>query len=445
MLLGFGIGGCHVRPPTSPDSDVLLSVPVRRAETYQGSFLRAEWSILHALARTDRRILARMPLLRNEQVMLRHFADPYLFTDRERTLAEALDDFERCKLEESAWDPRLHDQVVEQGLFARMLAEENARLEWERTSTLPLPALLRELATMASLDPAPPPAHDGIVAWRLDELGARLEPNTFSELQRADSVAPLRDLERARGWPRTARAAQRVRSQVEALIAAPLELVDYEDLEPMVTLHLGTSLRAAELQRLLVEGREVLGAQLDAGLDVLSPATRKEVLARAAERVLVPAQPCGRIVRGSVMRSLAPPPERALACDGARLLAEANEDVAELTALAVLYDRASLALWAISLHGSDRSASTAARWELRSPVRSEAALAALAQDPLDFLVAGASAAALASAGGGKLRERATAWTAFGNAPLDFVAREAWNELGPFGRAADMSRAQRRED
>lgn len=420
-------------------------VRVRRAETYHGAFLRAEWSILHALARTDRRILARLPLLRDEQVLLRRFADPYLFTDRERALAEALEDFERCKLEEPAWGARLHDQVVEQGLFARMLAEERARLEWERTSTLPLPAILRELATMASLEPAPPPAHDGIVAWRLDQLRASLEPNALSELQRANCVAPLRDLERAGGWPRAARAAQRVRSRLEAIIVAPLELDGYEQLEPMLALHVGTSLSASDLQTRIVEGREVLGAQLDAGLAVLSPANREQVLARAAERVLAPAQPCARIVRGSVMRSLSPPPERALACDGARLLAEASDDLAELAALAVLHDRASLALWAISLHGRDRSVSTAARWALRSPVLTEAALAALARDPLDFIVAGASAAALASAGGGKLRERAAAWSTFGDAPLDFVAREAWNEVGTFGLPADMSRASRRDD
>jgi hypothetical protein len=135
------------------------------------------------------------------------------------------------------------------------------------------------------------------------------------------------------------------------------------------------------------------------------------------------------------MRSLAPAPERAIACARVHALAQGGGELDGVVAWPVAHDRVTMALWALSLHGEDRSVETATRRPLRTtwdPPRDM--LRAAAVDATATIAAKIAVDVVFAEGTAPARSRAQRWKSFDDAPFYVVVREV------LGRDTFRSRA-----
>jgi hypothetical protein len=217
----------------------------------------------------------------------------------------------------------------------------------------------------------------------------------------------------------------RLGDEMPRAIVAPLETDGVDAFDTTLALQVGHAPAAEELALRLQRARARVAAQLDDAFGALDVEMRVELLARASEALSRAQGPCRAIVQGSVMRSLSPPPERESACRTMRLFAEAAGETDEIVAWVVAHDRLTMALWAISLHGRDRSVETALRTALRTTWDPPPELVrAAAVDAPAAIVAGLAVELLLEEGIARAPARARKWKAFGDAPLHVVAREA---------------------
>lgn len=307
---------------------------------------------------------------------------------------------------------------LERELLERLVATEEARTAIESRLGDESASLVRAMVTTWST-PASPGDRDAWVAKRLAQVRGSLatagEAAGPSGLEEA--LYPLERLVDPAIFPRAVVALTELRVALADDRRVPPKSMRDSELAARARDFLGVTTPPAELRRELARAEEIVAKQLGARPDIEA-------------RIFV----SGRCDGGSPARALAPPPERLAICGTLRALASDGR-----AALAALHDEVVAAMWALG--APDDVARLAAKLdedrtrELRRFARTE---------PL--VAIGVGAAALLLMRGGepqKLAERAAAWLAFGDAPLDVVARELFSgSAGATGAAARAPGAPR---
>ena len=229
--------------------------------------------------------------------------------------------------------------------------------------------------------------------------------------------------------PRTRIEIVRTRAVLATLWTAPFAKDEWDDVATWLHAYLGVT---GDFERLLARieaAARIFREQAEVGLGVIAAPYAAQVRASAAAS-LHAATPCRGGSVDSVVRSLAPPPERAPACVVVQRVAAAESDLDELAALVTLHDTAIVGAWSLALHGTVRDPAKAReRWRLIAPpsAEREARLLRFASvHPAEAIGAAIAAAILARDGVRRVIATARTWRAFGDAPLDVVERELFD-------------------
>ncbi len=348
--------------------------------------------------------------------------DAFSFAARERLLDEA-------EARIATWKyPLEKEGALERDLLKRLVEEERARVNEERD----LPRSASELVRGALVTWAAPEgevslrARDAWLAKRMDEVRATLRDGGLatSELQELDDA--LDALERlATGYSEASAALARLRLRLDEV--PPAKSVDgrWEELRARAKTHLGLDVDATRDRRALEEVEVALRREVKERRATLKEdeARREELAAEA--RVLAEGRcaPSGHGVRGFL-----PPPERAAICGALEgVHGGAAHEEALLPAMMSLHDDVVVALWALAVHAEGVTPEVAAsRYRPLAffPPEREARLLRLsAVRATVALGAGLGVVILARGGVREIPKRAERWLAFGDAPLDVIARE----------------------
>lgn len=421
-----------------------------RLGQYASAFRASERSLLEDLAHSDARLMSRVsPKPTAEELkdpdrtlagdraewLSLPFVDPFAATDREMALEDATSTLASTALPDDArfgpkalaassdLDASIRWLAIDQELLRRLLAEEKARLESERT----LPRGAIEL--LPALVVAWPLRHstaelDATVAWRLSDVRKSLAPGVFSASERDAMRISLVAL--AAKAPRGSKTRSEL-AQLDDVLArtwtAPYSTVEEASFEGELRTFVDADASLDAVPPTLERVTEMLAGQIDAAFGVLDATHRASVLARAKVMLLSP-KACAVRWPARTARDLAPPAERALACSLVRGMSDAATDEDEIASLVALHDAAVLGAWAVAFHGKVREPKAA--WdryvplvslttEERARVTREASVR-----PAGFVAAALAADVLFARGGGGVKRRAAAWRAFGEAPLDIV-------------------------
>ena len=425
VCLALGSLGCFTMPPAPRDATQAT------LEAYVRSFLRAEPILLESLSRSDPRFAKRLGIAAPAR-----FTDPFMFDVRAIGLENVLLELARVTLPEWKGDePRvLAEHRLEEELLYRLVLEEQFRLTHERDDVHAAAGLLRAIAGAWSARQIASDERarevDGVLAWRLAQVRGAMQPFVLSEAERAELAEAVEALDAlatmSAKLPKSRVEIVRLRAQIAVTWAAPYPVEEWDDVATSLHAFLGIG---GDYDRLLARidaAADALRTQASVGLAVIAPAHRADVMRRAAAAVHAETH-CRGAADGSVVRSLAPPPERAPACAAVAMTAAAESDLDELVALVALHDAAIVGAWAIAMHGKTREPARAIeRWPTMSPIGAErrARLVRLAQvHPSEAIGAAIAAAILVRDGAAKTIATARAWRAFGEAPLDVVERE----------------------
>lgn len=309
--------------------------------------------------------------------------------------------------------------VVDAALLDRVTAEEHARLEKE--ASLPRGALNLVSAIADSwptrVAPQDEREMDVSIPWRLTQVRESLTPGSLSADERDEltrEVGLVRAL--AHDLPATRAECETLESALAKMLTSPWP-DDGDALAADVRRFVDWSFDVDAALPKLERARDAAGASVVAALDVLDAVHRAMVLDRAHDALLSSSACEARLPVASV-RDLAPPDERGLACSLVHALASAKDDLSEVAALVALRDAASVAAWALTVHGPSRGAPPMPK--LASPVGPEFASHVSAR-PLPFIAAGLAATIVLADGATAAKPRAKAWVILGEAPLDFVA------------------------
>ncbi len=447
-----------------------------RIESYAKSFRAAEPSLLENLS-SETRLLARMTpkptinqMASRDDMPLgggawlsRGFVDPFLFSDRESALTRERSSFESVAL---PGNPMLHAEVLgwrvmgaeagdrpgvrhrmgppahleplfvqlklEQAAFRRLFDAEGARLERERKLPRAAADLVRALVLGWPLMPRMGELHDveSMVAWRLQNLGEALAPNTISAAERDDLRDALTELgPRITKMPRATAELAKLQKALDAMWVTPFALEDESEMDKELTLYVGAPLPFDALDGAFDETAGAFEAQASSGLSVLDVRTKERVRKRAKE-VLLSSPAC--MPRSPVHSplDLAPPEERAWSCALLHATDESKTDEAEIAADLAWHDAVVVAQWAVSTHGPVRAEAAAlAHAKLLLPFSSaeSARLMAMARArPMRAIAVGVAAVILMKDGAAHARARAHHWRGIGDAPMDLIAEA----LGP---------------
>ena len=309
--------------------------------------------------------------------------------------------------------PRLERELLE-----RLIAEELARAVEEATLGDAAGDLVRGIVSTWT-EPATPqewPDRDAWVSKHLLEIRESLRDSAPhsgpSDLDGA--LYPLERLLAPLQFPRGSAAIAAVRISLDADMRQVPPIAASSRVAGEAKLHLGVSMDPAALPvRLgLIEQRlrDLAEAALATRRD------RPEVEARARDLLFIE-RPCPG-VRGTRVRTMAPPPERGAICGVLSALVEGSSSAAALVAL---HDDVVLAFSAVM------TAPPSGMLLLSQPDADDVnALRRRARErPVPVLgVALAAELIYASGGaGGAAADRLSAWRSLGEAPLDIVARE----------------------
>ena len=305
---------------------------------------------------------------------------------------------------------------MERELLARLVAEEQARLEDERALGAGAGALVRGVLSTWT-PPAVPqdwPERDAWIAKHLLEIRDSLKDSRplTGPLDLDVSLDPLERLLPPMQFPRGAAAMAEVRVALEEDMRRVPPIVASDRIARGATAHLGTAVDPPRLPevcaRVLAQLGDVAGKALEA-----AGSGRAAIEARARELLMVE-RPCPP-VHGSRVRSIGPPPERAAVCGVLRAYAEESSPA---IALVALHDDVLLASAAVTTSPAPRTGllshpddDVVERLERAARERPIASIAVVL------------AAEMLYADPASAQSRIDAWRAFGDAPLDVVKRE----------------------
>ncbi|HXX70228.1 MAG TPA: hypothetical protein VEK07_23815 [Polyangiaceae bacterium] len=344
--------------------------------------------------------------------------DLFAFRGRSRALERAasmLEGFRERLPDTAPSDAGVTRPRLEQELLHRLIDEEHARAIDEAE----LPDAAGDLVRGILSTWTPPSApqdwqdRDTWVSKHLLEIRESLRDGRAHTglLDLDTALYPLERLLAPLQFPRGAAALAEVRLALDADAGALAPLVDAAHVAAEVELHLGLKVdpraMTARLERLEDRLRTLAQRALEQ-----SPAPQATV-ARAAAQLLMVEATCPPVA-GSRVRSMAPPPERALICGALRALTDESDAAAALVAL---HDDVLLSFAAITVAPPPRTRL------LSSPEndRIDALLRSARERPVPSLGVALAAEILYSGEGADARLRA--WRALGEAPLDVVARE----------------------
>jgi len=400
----------------------------------------SEWEVswLAELAATDPRLALRMPTKPSAEVVERAAAeavmrggadvgvafgaiDMFSFDERARRL-----DTLRERLT-SAPDDGSPSVRVERVLLMRLLDAERLRVARERES--PESASERVRAIVATWGR---PVSQREVDEREEEVTRGLQDvipvagnlRGPRVLELEDALDPLERLAVPERYPRATKLITSLRIELAGAHPRDAALPRATKLASALETQLG----ARDDERGTLAGRieeeeASLRAEARALLARLPERASNDVRRGAAthvhETATCPA-PAGR----SLVRAMAPPPERALVCGALRLASEGTTPLDEAVGVVTLHDDAAIAMWALALDGGagDLDA-TRTRHPLLadvSPSTQDRLVREALVSPVRALAPAVTALMLDAEGPSDRASRAKRWLAFGDAPFDVV-------------------------
>jgi hypothetical protein len=325
--------------------------------------------------------------------------------------------------------PRTDPKELE--LVLRLIDEERARVDEERQMPRSGSELLRGVVTTwsAPSSMAEGKTHDAWLAARVGDLLATLAPEgsltatEISELE--DAIDPLEHLANPGGYPETQGAIARLRVALGRSRAAAQRGLGWEVLHSRLVVHVGMVDGEPTLRSDLVRVEALLRAEANAALVSLGDVAARAVLQRTEGHLLVERESDAH-VEGSRARGFGSPPERAFIGSHLHALVESGAE-SEASALVLLHDAVALASWALAIHvdGLDPAEAPHGRTLLSDvpPERIGRLVRSAAVRPVACLALLRTATLLEGGGPNERRARASRWIAYGDAPLDVVARD----------------------
>ncbi len=435
IVIAMALAGCAARPGT-PASDA-THASAAEDEAARGAKLRAdEGSVLEVIAATDPRFAARVGGAKEERL---HAAsvkalangdadaaiedgalDFFSFTARARSIAEAEAIVAGAPHAETDANAKL-----ERELLVRLVAEERARLDEERALPRGASALVRGVIDTWG---APESRHaaetrDARIARRLDELRASLATDdasrvTLEELD--DALDPLERIATPGDYPKTAQAIARLRVALgDATSRAQEDDASWPRLRAALQAHLGVALTPVEIHARLDRAERAL--RTEASARIAHAHVDEHDLAKRADALTLVSSGCTASPHDSLLRVLAPPPERAPICGALRAIHDAADDTSRLAAILALHDDIVVALWSLALHEArvtpSQATDVAHPFFGAQPDHEARLLHFAAARPVAAIGAGLTASVLAGAIDADL---AASWLTFGDAPFDLA-------------------------
>lgn len=414
----------HARPTDDGASD--------RASTER--FFQVERQALDWIAAADPRLAARARLAPSDSVLKRigteavlaedvaaqirgGSLDLFAFQGRARALLEAAHVLEgdRERLPETAAPTApLARPGLERALLGRLIEEERGRAVDEANLREASGDLIRGILSTWTPPEAPQDwqERDVWVSKHLLEIRESLRDRGLrgGPLDLDTTLYPLERLLVPLDFPRGAAAIAEVRLALDADTRAFPPLVDPARIAAEVELHLGLKIDPSAMGPRLARLGERLRVLAQHALE--ESAAPQAAIARATHLLLVEAT-CPAVT-GTLVRAMAPPPERGAICGAIRALTEEPDPAAALVAL---HDDVLLTFAGITTTPPPRTQL------LSSPENEEVdtLLRSVRERPVPSLGVALAAEILYASDGGD--ERLRAWRALGEAPLDVVARE----------------------
>jgi hypothetical protein len=436
-------GACALAPEAKPSA-----FPPTTAQATPASFTAWEEERLAELATVDPRLSFRMRIEPSEADSRRAVLGAILAEDEGlRVVGQRADLFSfdgRAReldriAARVASAPPVGADAKEVLLLTRLVAEERARVDEERRLPSSASALVRGViatwtapASMAELK-----ERDAWLAARLDEVSASMKGGSIravevTELE--DALDPLERLAEPSGFPRAQGALARLRVALGAAHAASGIGMGWAALHDRLAVHLGVTEPEASLRAELARTEARLREEATAEVSNLPEPRARDVL-RAAGRVLVDdvssaAPRYEAEMSNSRVRTFLPPPERALVCSCLGAIATGRTDAEATSRLVATHDVVVLAVWAAAIHldhvDPDEAPQRRAMLGEIAPEGMGRLVRFAAARPVACVAAARMAALLGDGGVIERQARAKRWLAFGDAPLDVVAREmAW--------------------
>jgi len=326
-------------------------------------------------------------------------------------------------------------EAPELELLARMVAAERARVDEERRLPSSASSLVRGVVTTwaAPSSMTQLKERDAWLAARLDEVSAsmstaKIRAVEVTELE--DALDPLERLAEPSGFPRAQGALVRLRVTLGAAHAGSGSGTGWPALHDRLAVHLGVTEPEAGLRAELARTEARLREEAKTELAAFEEPRAREALRAAAGFVLgaLSAPPvCEGEGSRSRVRRFVPPPERAVVCASLRAIAGATTDAESTSLLVAMHDAVAIATWALAIHvdHADPDLAPHGRSLLGEVAPEEAGrlIRFAAARPVACIAAARMAALLGAGGAIERQARARRWLAFGDAPLDIVARE----------------------
>jgi hypothetical protein len=448
MLAGAPLGCGGVAPPARATT-VALAAPDDAAKLGR-AFDEAEAKAFDVIAASDPRFAKRLAVAPSEDrlraatvealaqgdgdVSVRDGAlDFFSFSARGRGLDRA----SQLVRSETTTGAALGRLGLERELAERLVVEERARLEEERSLPRGASALVRGIVETWTPTPSPRAAEerDLWLTRRLDQIRASLAGSTLPHdglLELDDALDPLERIATPEELPSSAKAIARLRIALGET-SAPGDPDDGRRgrVEGSLRVHLGLAIGEAEIRARLERSERATRALATEATRAAGQAAETAIAKRARELTLAVGT-CDGSPSESRVRSLAPPPERAPICGILHALkgAAGPDPGSRAAAFVALHDETVVALWALALHADGaspaRATSSAQPFFGAEPVE-EAKLTRFAEArPMAAIGAGLAGELLTrgpAAAGSTTSASSAKWLSFGDAPLDVVERE----------------------
>lgn len=447
VLLSLGVScgpaPASIAPPSSQDD----------AAGRVARFQSVRDDLLHTLAAIDRRIARRVHLEPREED-LRHLTmgavlaedaslavidgaiDPFSFEARARGLASVEATLATAPADLPARaGGALSAPALERELLARLVEEEVGRLDEERALPRSASALVRAVVEtwQAPASQQHAAERDRWLARRLREVSASVsgaapaagELDVVRARELDDALDALEHDVESSGLVRSTAELVKLRELLEGLATQPAAVAtsDWSVVSRRLRTHLGYASTPELLERRLDAAERALRAAATRATDASH--LDADALAAHAAPLVFASGPCAVAVAGSRVRSMAPSPERAVACRLRQSAVAATDDASRAHALVAMHDHVVVAQWALDVArgtatiaqatGKHRPLSrpgpdVVARWERIALARPTAAIGGgLAADVLYAT--------------GDPGARARAWSELGEVPLDIAERE----------------------
>ncbi len=447
LLAGVCVLACGcARGEMAPRAPVSGGAAMEDATAAHG-FAAWERAILTDLAAVDPRLSLRLRIVPSESQVERATlgailaedgdlrvvegrADLFSFDGRARALDALLARASVPPRAPASGDERAFE-IAETELLSRFLAEERARVSEERRLPWSGSELLRGVVATWTLprEMSAQRERDAWLAARLDAVrtsvgGGALPVVGMTELD--DALDPLEHLTEPSGFSLSEAAIVRLRVTLGTGPSGPSAGLGWEALDERLAVHLGlhtpeVALRT-EIQRTEARLRDEAVALLSS-----LPKDGERAARRAATEILLVEGACDGRGGPSLVRTVAPPPERSPVCGALRAIADANGPTEDLAALIAVHDAVVLSQWALAIHVDHRDAEQAPEGHSLlgdvPPERVAHLIRFAAARPVACLAVARMASLLDAEGAEGRKARAKWWLEFGDAPLDLVEKE----------------------